>query len=98
MAALDDQKSETLSRFLAAIEKAYAEHEAAQLKIELYQKQIEITRAAINILETNYSTSGNNFDELLQMEKELIDYDLKIMKAIVQSHLAKSSIERFGVQ
>jgi hypothetical protein len=38
---------------------------------------------------------GIGFDELLQLEKELIEYDLKTLKAIVQSHLAKSKIERY---
>jgi Cu(I)/Ag(I) efflux system membrane protein CusA/SilA len=98
IAALTDKKAEVLSRFMAAIEKAYADYEMAQLKINLYERQIEITQAAINILETNYSAKGNNFDELLRLEKELIDYDLKILKAIVQSHFAKSSIERFIIQ
>ena len=95
IAALENKKADVLSRFNATIEKAYADHKAAQLKLDLYQKQIEITQAAINILQSEYSSKGNNFDELLRLEKELIDYDLKILKAIVQSHIAKSSIERF---
>ena len=84
--------------FNATIEKAYADHKTAQLKVSLYEKQIEITQAAINILQSEYSSKGNNFDELLRLEKELIDYDLKMLKAIVQSHIAKSSIERFIIQ
>ena len=98
MEALTHKKADVLSHFLTAIEKAYVDFETAQLKMNLYERQIEITQAVINILETNYSTSGNNFDELLRLEKELIDYDLKKLKAIVQSHLAKSSIERFIIK
>lgn len=93
--ALTHKKMDVLNQFMSAIEKGYADYETAQLKMNLYQKQIGITRSAKNILETNYSAKGNNFDELLQIEKELIEYDLKIMKVIVQSHIAKSSIERF---
>ncbi len=95
IAALENKKSDVLSRFTASIEKAYVDYETAQLWLSLYLKQIDITQATINILETDYSAKGNNFDELLRMEKELIDYDLKILKVIVQSHLAKSSIERY---
>lgn len=95
IAALDNIKENALTRFTATIEKAYADYETAQLKASLYEKQIGITEAAINILETDYSTRGNNFDELLRLEKELIDYDLKMLKAIVQSHQAKVMIERF---
>lgn len=93
--ALADKKTDVSNRFMATIEKAYANYETAQLRMDLYQKQIEITKAAIRILEINYSVKGKNFDELLRLEKELIDYDLKILKAIVQSHLAKNNVERF---
>lgn len=93
--ALENKKADVLSKFLSIIENEITTHEAARLKLELYNKQIEITKAAIRILETDYSTKGNNFDELLRLEKELVDYDLKILKAIVQGHIARSGIERF---
>ncbi|MFT7451349.1 MAG: Cu(I)/Ag(I) efflux system membrane protein CusA/SilA [Patescibacteria group bacterium] len=95
IAVLTDRKVAMLNRFDAAIEQAYAAYQIARLRSDLYQRQIEITKAAINILQTNYSTMGIGFDELLQLEKELIEYDLKTLKAIVQSHLAKSKIERY---
>lgn len=93
--ALDHRKTDVLTRFSSMIEKAYADYETAYMRISLYEKQLEITKAAIQILETNYSTQGSSFDELLRLEKELIDYDLKLLKATVQSHIAKSRIERF---
>ncbi len=93
--ALNHKKSETLNQFMTAIEEAYADYEAAQLKMELYQQQTTIIRAAINILKESYTTQGKGFDELLNLEKDLIDYDLKILKAIVESHRAKIGIERF---
>lgn len=95
IATLENKKADILSLFNTTIEKAYADYHTAQLKMDLYKRQIEITQAAINILESEYSVKGSNFDELLRLEKELIDYDLKTLKAIVQSHLAKSVIERF---
>ncbi len=97
IAALTDRKTDLSNRFEAAIEQAYVDHQTAQLRVDLYQQQIVITKAAINILQTNYSTQGNGFDELLRLEKELIEYDLKTLKAIIQSHLAKSKIERFVI-
>lgn len=96
--ALEDKKADVVSKFYAAIEKAYSDYETARLRIELYERQIDLTKATINILETDYSAKGNHFDELLRLEKELIEYDLKKLKMIVQSHLAKSSIERFTIQ
>ena len=92
---LEHRKSDLVNRFSAVMEKGFVDYETAKLRMDLYREQIDITKSAINILESNYSINGSGFDELLQLEKELIDYDLKILKAIVQSHLAKSTIERF---
>ncbi len=93
--AINHKKTNLLTQFKANIEKAFAIYEAAQLQVDLYQQQIALTKASIRILETNYSTNGKSFDELLRLQKDLIDYDLKILRAIVQSHLAKSDMERY---
>ena len=95
IAALENLKEDVLTKFTATIKIAFADYETAKLKAVLYERQIEITKAAINVLETDYSTKGNNFDELLRLEKELVDYDLKMIKAIIQSHQAKVVIEKF---
>ena len=92
---LDYQKADAISKFKTIIEKAIASYETAEKKINLYNKQIQLTESAIRILKTSYSTSGHGFDELLRLENELINYDMKILDAIVQSHISKSSIERF---
>lgn len=93
--ALDLAKTDVLTQFNAAIEKAYADYETARLQLDLYQKQIEITKAAIRVLESEYSTKGNRFDELLRLQIELVDYRLKEMKAVVKSLMAKAAIEKF---
>lgn len=94
-ASFDYQKEAAISRFEMIIEKAFAEHETARLQTDLYTRQKEITQSVINILESKYSASGGNFDELLRLESDMIDYDLKLLKAIVKSHLAKAEIEKF---
>ena len=97
IAALEQQKLATASSFQAMIERAYVRFETAVLLQDLYIQQIQTTKAAIRVLETNYSTQKSSFDELLQLERELIDYDLKILQAVVESHRAQASIERYIV-
>lgn len=93
--ALDQQKAHTLSYFQSQVQQAYAAHASAGIQIASYKKQKALTRSRSRIFTADYSTEGSNFDQLLRTEKELIDYDLKILKAIVQSHRAKSNIQRF---
>jgi Cu(I)/Ag(I) efflux system membrane protein CusA/SilA len=96
--ALNQQEEATIDQFAAQIEQAYTQHETARLQYELYERQATITDAAIRILRESYSADGSSFDELLRLENELINYDLKKLRATVQSHLAKSSIQRFIIQ
>jgi len=92
--AIDHQKKEITSQFNMMIEQAKAEHESAKIKIDLYKKQKRLTRSAMEILEGNFSTTGNGFEDLLQMQMDLVDYDLMILEAIVMSHLAVAKIEK----
>ena len=92
--AIDHQKNEIMSQFSMIIEQAKAERESAKIKIDLYKKQKRLTRSAIEILEGTFSTSGNGFEDLLQMEMDLVDYDMMILEAIVMSHLAVAKIEK----
>ncbi len=93
--ALQKKKQDVLLQFSAGIEQAFAEHETERLRVALYQKQIELVRSSIQILQIDYSARDRNFDELLRLERELVDYQLKTLKSIVNSHIAKSIIERY---
>jgi len=93
--ALTTKQASAKSQFLAAINQAYIDFEAIQLNLELYQTQIRTTKGIISVLETQYSAEGKGFDELLQMQISLVNYDLQILEAIVKSHIAKAEIERY---
>ncbi|NNF36094.1 MAG: CusA/CzcA family heavy metal efflux RND transporter, partial [Saprospiraceae bacterium] len=92
---LDLRKTDMVNQFMALVESSISEYEMFKLQVELYRKQIEITQSAIEILTLNYSTKSEGFDELLRLELELINYDLKMLQAIVKSHLSVASIKRF---
>ncbi len=95
IAAIENRKSDLETRFLSAIKKAFSDYETARLRQELYTQQMETIRSALRILQSEYSATGSKFDELLRLERDLIDYDLKILKAIVESHIAKATIEKY---
>ncbi|MGK0391333.1 MAG: outer membrane protein TolC [Maribacter sp.] len=95
---LEMRKENLMNQFKAEIEQGYAEFKTARITRDGYDTQIRLIKSTINILEAEYSASGKNFDELLRLEMELIGYELKIFKAIVESHFAKNRIERFIVQ
>lgn len=95
IAAIDLRTEDLLNGFRTTIEQAYAEQQDAALKLKLYDELERTTQAAIEVLQSDYSASGRGFDELLRMQNDLVQYDRMRLRARVQSHLAKASVERF---
>ena len=93
--SLNSREKNQVSEIKAQIEKAFSDHEIATLKYELYTEQIDLSSAALKILKAEYSSSGQRFEELLQLEKDVLQYKLQILNAIVDSHLALSQINKF---
>ncbi|MEZ4848881.1 MAG: TolC family protein [Bacteroidia bacterium] len=95
--ALENRKEATLDLFWSKIEQVYADHEKALLTYELYRDQIKTVQSTIKILEADYSNQSRGFDELIQLEAQLIDYDLELLRAIVMSHKAKAEVEKYVI-
>jgi outer membrane protein TolC len=92
---LEAKKEVALERFLAMVEQAYVSHEDARLKLDSYREQEKTIASIIEILTTEYTVKGANFEELIKMQLQLQEYQLKTLEAIIQSHLAKTEVNRF---
>ena len=93
--ALDMEQQNAQSQFLEAINQAFIDYETARLKLDLYNNQIQTTKRIIRNLETKYSAEGIGFEEIIQLQINLADYDLLILEEIVKSHIIKAKIERY---
>ncbi len=95
IALLEVKKQAVLEEYLVNVEKAYIQYKEAKIKLEAYKRQRKTLERTIDLLVTQYSVTGKGFDELLGLYNDLVVYDIKVLKAIVLSHLAKAEIERF---
>jgi len=93
--AIETQQKNAQSQFLEAINQAFIEYETIRLRLDLYAAQIETTKSMIRVLETQYSAEGKGFEELLQQQISLVNYDLLTLAEIVKSHIVKGEIERY---
>jgi len=57
------------------------DYKDADRRIPLFRLQTERATKALNILQTEYETSGKNFEEVLRMERQLLKYKLELEKA-----------------
>ncbi len=95
--ALEANKDAAVLRFTATIARAWAQWDEARTTLEAANAQADVLRATRNILEVRYATSGREFDELLRIETQLIQLELKRLQAVVQSHQARSLIEQIVI-
>lgn len=92
--ALSQRKEAQEDQLSAALRQAISDYQSAQLSFELYDEQESSTESVIQLLQSNYSHDGERFDELLNLEQDLLNYELKKLEAIVKSHISKAEIEK----
>lgn len=66
----------------------------AERRFELYdQKQIQRVNQALTIMMQTYSTDSSNFEEILRMQRKLLDYQLNRIRALTDLHTSAAYIE-----
>jgi len=93
--ALDIRRDNLYTQFRSALQQANADLKDGLIRYQLYLDQKATTQSVIDLLLAEYSTEGTSFIDLLQLENQLIQYDLLTLGAIVETHLALSDIERY---
>ncbi|PTN09742.1 outer membrane protein TolC [Mangrovibacterium marinum] len=73
-------------------EGGWKDFQDADRRITLNQNQAKLARMSIDLLETEYSNSGKNFEEILRMERKLLMYRLELEKARSDKQAAVSFI------
>ncbi len=80
-AANQSRTQSTINSLESLLEKSWKEYLDANRKIRLNEVQMELARKSLKLLESEYTTAGNNFEEILRMERKLLKYNLEFEKA-----------------
>jgi len=73
-------------------EQTWKDFSDAKRRVILNEKQAELSRKSLKLLETEYLTSSKNFEEILRMERKLLIYELETEKARADKQAAISFI------
>lgn len=92
--SVQDRQEATQNRLHTQLEQALRDFYDAERRITLYKDiQIQRTRQAIDILTEQYATSATDFEELLRLQRKLLDYELARETALVDQNTAVAYIE-----
>jgi cobalt-zinc-cadmium efflux system outer membrane protein len=74
------------------LEKSWNEYQDAGRRIILYQSQMELAKQSMSLLETAYANGESGFEEVLRMERKLLNYRLELERARTDKQASRSFI------
>jgi outer membrane protein TolC len=60
----------------------------AERREELYKRQASLADKTLNLLTSSFSAAGTDFEEILRMHQQLLDYQFKLIEAFVDRNTA----------
>ena len=90
--SLELQKEDRINSLSAAYEVAIFEQDKQLELLKLYQTQIEQTQRVLNLLLSTYSNSGEEFEEALRVQQQLLQYKKMTATALTQYHLTLAKL------
>jgi outer membrane protein TolC len=80
--ANESAKQSTSNKLETLFDNAWKDYLDAERRIGLNERQSELARKSLKILESEYATANSNFEEILRMERKVLKYNLELEKAI----------------
>ncbi len=86
------KKQDKQNELIYLFERGYKDYKDAARRIDLYQRQSKLAEKSLNVLLTAYSSDGQNFEEVLRMERKVLKYALESDKASADKSAAAAFI------
>jgi len=91
--AVKSEQQSKANNLSSEYKKAEEQYLDAMRKADLYREQSNETERIYNLLETNYSSDGENFYELLKTRLMVLEFELKLEKAKANQNIAVAKLE-----
>jgi len=92
MNASKNKQTDVLNNLQVDLENALLNLKNADRKINQYKWQTTLANQSLNVLTTTYRTAGIDFEEVLRMQQKVIDYEFKLVEAIVDQNTEVANI------
>jgi outer membrane protein TolC len=76
------------------LESLLYEYESSTRRLSLFYDQLEITRQAIRLMITSYSTGGRSMEEILRQRQSMLLYQQQQISALTEQHVTVSAIQK----
>jgi outer membrane protein TolC len=87
------QKEDLQRNLESEFESILASIKDADRKIELLNDQIELTEQTMELSVTSYATGGSAFEEILSIQRELLEFRLNALNTRIERELEFARLE-----
>lgn len=91
--SLKFEKVSVVNTLFAKYEMAWFELEKAHQLIILYNNQMVKTKRVVDLLYVAYGNSGNDFEEVLRMQQQLLKYQIALASSSARFHIALAHLD-----
>jgi outer membrane protein TolC len=92
MKASKEKQTNMLNNLQVDLENALLNLKNAERKINLFQSQTTLANQSLKVLTATYSTAGISLEEVLRMQQKSLDYQFKLVEAIVEQNTGVANI------
>ena len=90
----NERKKEDLQRNLTTeFESILANIKDSERKVKLLNEQIELTEQTLELSVTSYATEGSSFEEILNIQRELLDFRLNALNVKIDREIQFAKME-----
>jgi outer membrane protein TolC len=94
--AVQQRRENTVNQLSTRWATAMRDLDDAIRRADLYRGQSELAKQTLSLLMTSYSTDGREFEEVLRVQQQLLDYQLRMVTAIVDQHITIATLENLA--
>lgn len=94
--AVQQRRQNTVNQLSTEWASAMRTLDDAQRRVRLYREQTDLARQTLNLLMISYSTEGREFEEVLRVQQQLLDYQLRWITAIVDQYTTLAVLENLA--
>ncbi|SHM87184.1 Outer membrane efflux protein [Cyclobacterium lianum] len=94
--AVQQRKENTVNQLTTQWYAALRDLEDARRRTKLYSEQTDLARQTLSLLMTSYATDGRDFEDVLAVQQQLLDYQLKLITSIIDQHITIAGLENLA--
>ena len=84
--AVSFEKENRENELETLLEESWRDYIDANRRIELNKRLVGYAQQSLDLLVTEYTAAGTNFEEILRMEGQLLDFELELEKALAEQN------------